>query len=449
MRIFPKLIYIIIIFSNILVFQECCALVDENIQPNIDPAFSKIEAEILDSIKKKRIPGCAIAIVYRNQIVKIGGYGYRSLGKEDRIDADTVFQLGSVSKPIAATLASQLEYRGLLKLDAPVRQYLPGFALKGVKDPNSLKVKYVLSHTTGIPRGGFNNLIENYTPYETIVEKLQKVPVKGAVGTKYDYNNAMYSLISTISESATHQPFQKSLSMYLLQPLHMTRTTTTLEGIMNTSNHAMPHTVTKKRLIPLETYSSGYYTVAPAGGINSTARDMANFLRAQMGGYPEVLSPSMLQRIQTPQIATKSMLHSQSSKEFPIKNSYYGLGWRITDFGEEKLIFHGGWLKGFTNFIGFLPNKQLGIIILHNGDSKFSAKTAVRFLSLVLNPKATLTDKVMDNLKPTKKLKMKKKGATNMRYTKANQKTKQKLVQKKLTRQAKAKRIQKNKLAAN
>jgi beta-lactamase class C len=347
---------------------------------NLGTALNKLEAHIQEHINKKHIPGCAVAVVYKNQIVFMKGFGVRTLSKGGPIDADTVFQLGSVSKPIAATLASILETKGLINLEDPVNKYIPNFALRSKEPPRAFKVKNILSHTSGVSRSGFNNLIESFTPYRSILHKLQNTSVFTGVGKRYDYHNVVYSLISEVTESATRQSFEQSLFWNLLQPLKMTRTTSSLQGIMSTENRAIPHTRTARgKLTALPNYSAGYYAVAPAGGINSTARDMANFLKAQMGGFPEVLNKNAIDRLQTPQISTDTTLCSFCSRPSLAKNQSYGLGWRIANFSGQKMVFHGGWLKGFTNFVAFMPEEQLGIVILHNADTKFSSRAAVKF----------------------------------------------------------------------
>lgn len=353
---------------------------------NLDPVLAKLNADIQEYVQRKKIPGCAVAVVYRNKIVFMNTYGVKMLGKPERIDADTLFQLGSVSKPVAATLASILEHKGYLKLDDPVNHYLPNFALNGKQSPNTLRIKHVLSHSTGVPRAGFNNLIEAHTPYDRILQTLQNTRVRTPVGKRYDYHNAMYGLMSEITRTATRLPFKDALHRNLLEPLNMTRTSATLGGLLKTNNRATPHTRgCQGALIPSESYSRGYYSVAPAGGINSSVRDMAIFLKAQMGGYPEVLNHRMLARIQTPQIVTNNTLSPNEGHPNLIKNAHYALGWRVVDFDHHKLIFHGGWVKGFTNFIGFMPEHQVGIVVLHNSESRFSTKTAVKFFESFLD----------------------------------------------------------------
>lgn len=362
---------------------------------DLKPIIAKLEAQIQDYVKKKRIPGCAIAIVYNNQIFYMNGFGVRTIGKSEKIDVDTVFQLGSVSKPIAATLASILENKGLLRLEDPVNLYLPQFSLNSIQPPSTLKVKHVLSHSTGVPRAGFNQLIEAHTPYSQILKTLKNTPVRAPVGKRYDYNNAMYSVISEITRTATKLSFSEALRINLLQPLSMTRTSATYEGLLSTANRASPHVGGRKGLVPCGIYSSGYYTVAPAGGINSSVRDMAIFLKAQLGGYPQVLNPTAIARIQIPQVTTKTMLQSVDGPSNLTSNARYALGWRTLDFADQKMVYHGGWVKGFTNFIGFIPQQSLGIIVLHNGETKFSSRIAMKFFELYFDIPRKKTRKEM------------------------------------------------------
>lgn len=363
-----------------------CGNTAEALDPKkLDPkklaeAIKKTEQHILLHLDRKQIPGCAVAVVYQNQIIFMNGYGVRSFGKTDKIDLDTVFQLGSVSKPIAATLTTLLENQGLLSVEDPVSNYLPNFALNNKQPPKALKIKNLLSHTSGLPRNGFNHLIETFTPYPEIMKALQKPRISVLPGRRYDYHNAMYGLIAEVTKAATYQSFPDALQSKLLKPLKMNNTSATFTDLFCNANRASPHTKGRRgTLCPCEPYSQGYYTVAPAGGINSSVRDMAIFLKAQMGGHPEVVPHKVLAKMQTPVIPTKNMIGSARSK-----NPHYGLGWRIVEYADQKLVYHGGWVKGFTNFLAFMPDQQLGIVILHNADTKFSSKAAMKFFDAAL-----------------------------------------------------------------
>jgi beta-lactamase class C len=351
---------------------------------NVAIGIKKMEAQIQSNLQKGQIPGCAIAVVFRNQVIFISGYGVRTIGKKEKIDIDTIFQLGSVSKPIAATLTSVLEDHGLLNMEDSVIEYLPNFTLNNRLSPCALKIKHLLNHTSGVPRGGFNNLIETHMPPAQLKLALQR-PRVGPVGHRYDYHNAMFGLIADVTQAATLQKFPDALKTNLLQPLHMTNTSATYEALMRNRNKASPHTKNNRGMLCVcEPFSKGYYAVAPAGGINSSIRDMATFLKAQMGGYPQVVSSKALARAQTPLISTNNLLNSAPGSATRSRNPSYGLGWRLLDYANQKLVYHGGWLKGFTNFLAFLPNQKLGIIVLHNADTRFSTQLAMNFFETAL-----------------------------------------------------------------
>lgn len=352
--------------------------------PQLQPALLKLDQRIKHSLNQKQIPGCAVAVVYQNKVVFIKAYGDRTIGQHQPMDIDTVFQLGSVSKPLAATLLSILEEKGHLRLEDPVHYYLKDFSSPRAMHP--LKIKHILSHSTGIPRAGFNQLIESHTPYPKILQKLKSSRTRIAAGKHYDYNNAMYGTLSDITHAATRLPFKEALRRHLLSPLKMNRTTTTLQGLLQTENRAIPHVKDRQgRLMPCQSYSNGYYAVAPAGGINSSVRDMSTFLGAQMGAFPDLLSTRMLYRIHHPQVLTQNVLGSATRYPHLMKNGYYALGWRVTHFAHHKLVFHGGWVKGFTNFVGMIPEHKIGIVILHNSESKFSSKVGIEFFESFLN----------------------------------------------------------------
>ncbi|MFM8454440.1 MAG: serine hydrolase domain-containing protein [Gammaproteobacteria bacterium] len=358
----------------------------------------QIDAFVKQEVQKRKIPGCAIAIIQQGKVAFLKGYGHRNIQQAQAlITPDTVFQLGSVSKPIAATLAMRLEKEGLLKIQDPINQYMD-FSPKFPKQRKACKAAYyhpmrlrhALSHTTGIGRAGFNQLIEQLQPWPKIKSALENTPNKKSLGHSYEYNNASYELVGKAISLAAHHSFQNTLQIYLTRPLGMTHTTASLAGLLQYPNRAYPHVRGKKGgLIPVSQYSQGYYTVPAAGGINSTARDMATFIQAQLGECPEFLPRSMLARLHHPEVSTPDVLGWYSKDRDCVKSAHYGLGWRILNFRHHKLVFHGGWLKGFTNFVGFIPDQGLGIVVLHNSENKFASRLGMKFFDLSLGASKT------------------------------------------------------------
>ncbi len=357
---------------------------EQKAQQAIDPVLARYRTFFAQEVKRRHIPGTAVAIVYQGQVVWMEGFGVRNLKTREPVNLDTVFQLGSVSKPFAGTLAALLAQEGVLHFDDPVAQYLPGFHLERAPNASDLRLRHILSHSSGIPRAGFNHMIESYVPYKDIKSKMQSTKALCAPGRCFDYHNAMFSLIKDVVQQTTAQSFEQALKTRLLQPLHMDHTSASLEGLLNTYNYAQPHVRTKNGMAALGSHSQGYYAVAPAGGVNSSIRDMAKFLQLQLGGYPGLLQPKYLAQLHSPYVVAHDGNQRYRHFRDRIHGSYYGMGFRIMHFANHKVVYHGGMLKGFMNFMAVMPDKKVGIVILQNADTGFSWQTALRFFDMFL-----------------------------------------------------------------
>ena len=107
----------------------------------------------------------------------------------------------------------------------------------------------------------------------------------------------------------------------------------------------------------------------PAAGVNASINDMALWLIAQMGHRPDVLPPAVLDAIQTPQVATPGELRSSAWRRERVRAAYYGLGWRIYDYAGHTLVYHAGAVQGYRGIMAFLPEQDIGLVILWNSES--------------------------------------------------------------------------------
>jgi len=308
-------------------------------------------------------------------------YGVRSLNTRALVTKDTVFQLGSVSKTLAGTLMGVLLQKGQLHLDKPLAAYLPNFGYA----PESLKLRHVLTHSTGLPRFGFNSLIESERHgRDAIFERLGRTEAVCAPGECYDYHNTAYALTAPVVEHVTGQSFEEALTKHVLIPLGMARSSASYEKLIIHENRAYPHQKMKTGYIQCSKYRMGYYQVAPAGGVNASLNDMMSLLHALMGHRPDVLSAETLALMHTPYIAAKDIFEKNPTSVNRFRSSSYGLGFRILDYEGHKIIFHGGWIKGFINILAFMPEKNIGVVILQNAETSFPWKMAMSFFDKVL-----------------------------------------------------------------
>ncbi|MEI6805716.1 MAG: serine hydrolase domain-containing protein, partial [Myxococcaceae bacterium] len=238
----------------------------------------------------------------------------------------------------------------------------------------------ILSHTTGYKRIGWNSKIEAGWSRAKMLGELSKSP-RTEPGKVFDYHNLAYSQIEDFVQSSTKIPFKASMQKYLFDPLKMTRTTVGFSEFSQQENKAWPHEKTRHWFRSKKKYSQNYHnTVMSAGGINSDIRDMARFLQLQLGAFPEIATEKDLEPFWEP--ATRAPDAKGWFRHIKYKNlqSSYGYGWRIADIDGERIVFHGGWVGGFINFMAFSPKRQIGIVILNNTETSFGFKTALKFL---------------------------------------------------------------------
>jgi len=340
-------------------------------------AIRKLDQDVKTQLKRGKIPGCAIAIVDKEAIVFIKAYGIRKKGDKALVDLDTVFQLGSISKPITATLVAILQKQGVLSVKTEVNKLLPFMS-------PATQFEHILAHTTGYAPGGWNQKIEGQIPRELLLREISESQ-QSLPGKTFNYHNLAYSLIETIVTKLLHQPFTQVVTEKVFHPLGMKRATIGYQDFAAQKNKAWPHQFNKKNQLQCcAQYSCSYHhSVCSAGGMNASIQDMAIFLAAQLQGIPGVLTGEDLALFHTPLIEAldaKKWMQETIAGDF---ESYYGLGWRIIKTSQDSIVFHGGYLNGFTNFLGFSPRRKIGIVILHNGQSLFAAKTAMWFLSVV------------------------------------------------------------------
>ena len=107
----------------------------------------------------------------------------------------------------------------------------------------------------------------------------------------------------------------------------------------------------------------------PAAGVNSSIHDMAQWLLAQLGHRPEVLSQSMLDTVHAPQVSTPGELRGSPWRRERLGNAWYAMGWRVFDYSGHRMVFHGGAVQGYRGLIAFLPREDVGIVVLWNSES--------------------------------------------------------------------------------
>lgn len=321
--------------------------------------------------------GAAYTIVKDGRVLHTATHGYRRMGEPEMINEHTVFRLASVSKGFAGALACILEEEGVFSLDAPVGMLYPGLSLKDSSSAADMTLRHLLSHTTGLVPYAFDNLVEAGEDLESIIGRLDEVDISGPPGTLYGYQNVLFSMLDPIVRRSTGKSYEDLLSEEIFEPLGMEDASAGPMTALQRLNMAYPHEKGKDAYCARRPHE-GYYNVMPAAGVNASIQDMSQWLLALLGYKPGLFSEAAITGISTPEIYTP--LKARYTRNWqPFKGRYYSLGWRIYYYRGRKIIYHGGYIRGYRAEIGFCPEEGLGIAFLQNSPNGLASKCVPAF----------------------------------------------------------------------
>lgn len=325
--------------------------------------LTRFENAVEDIITSYNLPGAAVGVVYHGDIVLMRGYGVRMVYSPAPVDEHTVFRVASLSKGFSTVLAALLIKEGYFDWNEPVKKYLPSFELSSAEVTRQVTIGNILSQSTGLIPQAYTNLIEDGVPYRRILAELKNIPVTGEPGISYGYQNVMFALIGDIMAATTGKSFEELIARHIFAPLSMTESSLGWDALIKTENRAVPHIRRHGEWIPVND-KRAFYAVAPSAGINASLHDMVIWLRAQMGKMPGIIPGDVLQTVQSPLVHSPREYERMHWSE--LRNTYYGYGWRIYDYAGYRMIYHSGGLQGYMSQIAFIPEEDLGIVVLMN-----------------------------------------------------------------------------------
>jgi beta-lactamase class C len=348
--------------------------------PHLEDVLEKYERELHSSRLITKTPGAAIAVVKDSTIVYLKGFGVREAGTTDSVNVNTVFRIASVSKSFASFLTGILVQEGVLSWNDHVVKYLPEFRLKSPEQTQALTITHVLSHTTGLPMHAYTTLVEDGMPLPDMLAQLADVDLVSDVGAVYSYQNVAYSLIGEVIKSATGKSYEAWMIEKVFGPLHMKNASIDYFSIISNENHAKPHMPVRGGW-RLTRINNTYYNVAPAGGINASIADMAQWMIALLGHRQQVITADVLNHLYTPVIKAPSKNRNYRRMR-RLDDSYYGLGWRILYYPEDTLVYHGGYVNGFRSEVAVNQKEGIAICILANAAGELPDKGIPLFFKI-------------------------------------------------------------------
>lgn len=330
------------------------------------------------------IPGFAVAIVGATPSPYLKGYGVRTLGQPDRVDAHTRFGIGSNTKAFTCAALAILVDEGKLGWDDPVTRHLPEFRMADPAVTQLMIVRDLLVHRSGLPLGAGDLLFfpdTNHTAADTL-RALPYLKLERPFRAGYAYDNILYIVAGLLIERVSGRSWRDFVAERLFRPMGMNDAVPS-RPLLHTANVAGRH---GRRggavnglgpMTVVQPQGENGSIIDAAGGINCSVSDVADWLRTQLGGGVAPDGHRIWSKVQAaemwkPQTITRAT--EGPTPEDPVRPvlEAYALGWFVQDYRGERLISHSGGLIGQVTQTAMLPRRGLGVAIFSNAESSTS-----------------------------------------------------------------------------
>ena len=357
---------------------------DDSSSGEVGPDYNEFIYWLKRASDEKEIPGAALAIVSREEIIYLQTWGLRDVGASGLVQPESVFRIASMSKTFAGTSAAMLVDRDLQSWDAKLTDIFPNLRLGNRTTSRNITLRHLASQSTGLMPHSYSNMLDDGVVYDKIRQKFHEIPTVCAPGKCYGYQNVVFSLIADVVEESVGLSYERFLEEEIFKPLGMTTASVGLNAFESDPNATAPHRLIRGGWRSTTT-NPAYYSVAPASGINASILDMAIWVRANLGAFPEVMSPNFLAAVHQPVIATS---HGNYFNRWQnLDNAHYGIGWRIFDYNDLRVVHHGGGVRGFRSEMAFVPERNVGMVLLFNAASNLANDIVPAFLDKLDKPR--------------------------------------------------------------
>ncbi len=328
----------------------------------------QLKAFVEDARKQLDVPGVAIGIVQDGKVVFADGFGVRALGKPDRVDGDTLFMIASNTKAMTTLMLARLVDAGRFDWDTPVTRILPEFRLGDADTTRQVLVKHLICACTGLPRQDMEWLFdsEGATP-ESVMKSLATMQPTSRFGELFQYSNPMAAAAGFAGGHVLYPDkelgaaYDAAMQSQVFDPLGMKSTTfdyaTALRG-----DHAMPHGFDVDGRTAPASMDLNYTIVParPAGAAWSSVDDMLRYVQMELdkGVLPDG----------NRYIGEGPLLERRRQQVALGNDASYGMGLMVDRTWGVPVVHHGGDMIGFHSDMMWLPDQDVGAVILTNSD---------------------------------------------------------------------------------
>lgn len=341
-------------------------------QREITERLQGFDAYMEKLLKDWNAPGVGVGIVAGDTLVFAKGYGYRDFEKKLPVTPTTLFPIGSNTKLFTAVAAGLLVEEGKLTWDEPIRDAIPAIRFYNNELNNSVTLRDMLAHRTGITRHDSIWYQQNSFSRQDLFNRIKYFEPQVALRQMFLYNNIMYAAVGHIIEVVSGKPWEALVRERIFEPLEMRNTVYTIDDMLKQSDHGVPFT---EKRDSQDLYKIPYYeetgSIAPAGAIITSIEELSHWLiaLANDGKYDgkQVLPPSVLKATLEPAIAYPNIV-GETWGWWEKLNPVYGMGRMMASYRGHLMTYHGGAIDGFHSQVSFLLQKNIGVNVFAIGD---------------------------------------------------------------------------------
>ena len=323
----------------------------------------------IESVRTQwQIPGIAIAVVRNDSTLVARGYGVRQLGKPDRVDENTVFDVASLSKSFTAMAAAVLVDRGKLRWDDPISRFLPALVLPTDSLTRQATLRDFLSHRTGLDPANMM-WVPTAVSRDDVLRRMRYLRSVAPFRQQMVYSNIGYAVAGEAIAAAAGTSFENALRDLVIKPLNLRSTTWTYEQAATMPNVAASHATIAgtQQVIPRERQRQ---SIAPAAAVQTSAADLTRWMRLHLNDgmldgkrYVSDTAMRAMHSVQSRIPTTPAMRAARLVQDTVIG---YGMGWQVLDYRGHRMFWHTGNGDGQISYMALFPDDRLGVAIMVN-----------------------------------------------------------------------------------
>lgn len=330
-----------------------------------------LEAYIEDGMRDWGIPGLSLSVVKDGEVVWARGFGVRRLGHPEPVDADTLFNVASVSKAFNAAALGVLVDEGRIGWDDPIVDHIPGFRLYDPYVTANATVRDLLAHRVGLGRMTGNRLRWiSARPRAEQIERLRHLPPERGFREGYVYSNVLHMIAGEVVPAVTGTSWEDFVRERLFAPLGMTRSLSAYAQLrVDGENLAWPHQEIDGEVV--EIARRDFDGVGPAASVHTSASEIAAWMRLHLAEEPGTLDGVRVLSRETLEDMHRAQNLLGADAFEPV--TAYGLGWQVGRHQGRHTSSHGGAVDGMNSLVTLVPEERLGVFVTTNTFNGFTA----------------------------------------------------------------------------